>query len=170
MVSTCARPPRCRPHLLTTRITTGMSDRWRGRGKCFTRDSQNLEFVTGKATPISFSPDSKDAAHRSQQRWRNVEFTCATVPAILAARIACASPPALWNTPANFSPPLRQSYELVSELHRAPPARPPERPAYAPQALRRVHRSFRGGGSGAWGVPREKAWGVRGGEAPGQMI
>jgi general secretion pathway protein G len=35
----------------------------------------------------------------------------------------------------------------------APKARPPERPAFAPQALRRVRRSFSGGGSGACGVP-----------------
>ena len=32
-------------------------------------------------------------------------------------------------------------------------ARPPERPAFAPEALRRVRRSFSGGGSGAKGTP-----------------
>ncbi len=36
----------------------------------------------------------------------------------------------------------------------APQARPPERPAFAPEALRRVRRSFSGGGSGAKG-PRD---------------
>src|SRR3954462_14735460 len=123
MVSTCAPPPRYRPRSLTRRITTGMSDRWHGRGRCFTTRSRDLECVTGTATRISFSPDSTDAAHRSRQRWRRVEFTCATVRTIPAARIACASPPAWWNTPANFWWPLGLSYELVSELQGAPQAR-----------------------------------------------
>src|SRR5204862_8214068 len=47
----------------------------------------------------------------------------------------------------------------------APPARPPERPAFAPQALRRVRRSFSGGGSGA-GVPASEGVGGPRGRSP----
>ncbi len=47
-----------------------------------------------------------------------------------------------------------ENFELVSSSsRRTGQARPPERPAFAPEALRRVRRSFSGGGSGAYGVP-----------------
>jgi len=49
---------------------------------------------------------------------------------------------------------------------RAGASEPGERPAFAPEALRRVRRSFSGGGSGARG-PRERASrGAPGGETP----
>jgi hypothetical protein len=50
---------------------------------------------------------------------------------------------------------------------RASASEPRERPAFAPQALRRVRRSFSGGGSGDYGAPAsERVGGLRGAKPP----
>ena len=49
---------------------------------------------------------------------------------------------------------------------RASASEPRERPAFAPKALRRVHRSFSGGGSGDRGAPASERGGGHGGAKP----